>query len=291
MWVPYFSVHFCDSETQLGLLAYQLLRQFSLKRQLSPPPEMITHTEETIARYKPRDPTELEEWEKTWKPRIGQFMQKRERARVLMDQKATSVADLAATLQIVRETRAKRLIEAASLLEREKEKEKKLKENQNEKQEKGAQPKKKERNKLSIKARKRLRRQRAREELHRQEVTKKIAMLEKEISRLERVQVKIDRVPELTGKPITTGRVRVLWKDASDAQYAQSWPRTVEHAELEHMREHFFTHLVKPERVEEEIEFEEPVAAETSAEVAKPEKKRKKSSKKSGLDKLKFWKN
>ena len=301
MWVPYFSVHFSPYDAQRGLDAYRLLRQFSLKRQLSPPPEMITHTEETIERYKPRDPNELEEWEKTWKPRIGQIMQKKERARILMDQKATSVADLAAVLSIVNKTRneaiskerwearikALKKKEAASLIVR---------------RTPDVEPA--EESKLSIKARKRLRRQRAREQLHKEEVAKKIAILEKEISRREHVDVEIGLVPELTGAKIGGGQVRILWKDVQYAQYARSWPGFAVHEELEHSKEHFFTHRLKSQRpVVEETDsaFEEADAAleeadagagsAESSESAKPEAVESEEKKKLGVEKLKFWKN
>ncbi|KAJ5246660.1 hypothetical protein N7468_001643 [Penicillium chermesinum] len=98
MWAPYYSVHFSNS--RLGLRAYQLLREFSMQRQLSPPPEMITVTEELLAAKRPKNPVEAEEFDKMNLKRIGKTMEKKERARVLMDQRATSVADIAAVVSI-----------------------------------------------------------------------------------------------------------------------------------------------------------------------------------------------
>ncbi|KAJ5755146.1 hypothetical protein N7533_004689 [Penicillium manginii] len=54
MWVPYYSVHFGDA--RLGLRAYQLLREFSLQRQLAPPAEMITVSKEYLNAKRPKDP-------------------------------------------------------------------------------------------------------------------------------------------------------------------------------------------------------------------------------------------
>ena len=56
MWVPYYSVHF--GEARIGLHAYRLLREFSMQRQLAPPPEMITVTEDYLALKRPKGPVE-----------------------------------------------------------------------------------------------------------------------------------------------------------------------------------------------------------------------------------------
>ena len=98
MWVPYFSVHFHDSK--VGLRAYHLLREFSMLRQLSPPREMITISERFLDQRRPRDPEQAKEFDEKYAGKLGWLMEKKDRARALMDQKATSVADIAAVLAI-----------------------------------------------------------------------------------------------------------------------------------------------------------------------------------------------
>lgn len=259
MWIPYFSVHFAAADRQRGLFAYQLLRQFSMRRQLDPPPAMITHTEETIAKRKPRDPNELKDWEKEWKPRVGQFMQKRERARVLMDQKATAVADVAAVLGIINQKRSAKTV--------------------------------KEDKKLSIKARKRARRARVQDELRKKETALKVEKLEGEIAARAGVKVEIGVLPRLTGQKLAPSQVQILWTDIQDAQLARRWPGNSIHDELAPTKEHYITSIVKPaakaEAVEEEDVFA-PVPGEAwkAAESEAVEMKKKKTA----LEKLKFWK-
>src|SRR5271170_785728 len=104
MWTPYFSIHFppTPAGSQAGLLAYQHLRELSLQRQLSPPDELVKTTQADIDRITSKyDPVDLEEKKrrKTLKlPILGQMLPQDIRARKLMDQKATSVADVAFVL-------------------------------------------------------------------------------------------------------------------------------------------------------------------------------------------------
>ncbi|KAI5284975.1 hypothetical protein KEM52_002654 [Ascosphaera acerosa] len=99
LWAPYFSLHFAAPRT--GLAVYRLLREFALLRQFSPPPDAITYTEAYLARKRPRDPLKAEEFDRTHARRVGHVLPAPERARVLMDQKASSVADAARAVELV----------------------------------------------------------------------------------------------------------------------------------------------------------------------------------------------
>ncbi|KAK5060076.1 hypothetical protein LTR84_009960 [Exophiala bonariae] len=113
MWTPYFSVHFPDNlaGASTGLEAFKSLRELSTQRQLSPTKALLTATEEDveIARSKLGGPLEIyrleqsDNWQDKRKlelklPKAGELLPKKLRARRLMDQKATSVADVAFVL-------------------------------------------------------------------------------------------------------------------------------------------------------------------------------------------------
>lgn len=226
MWVPYYSVHFGDA--RLGLRAYQLLREFSMQRQLAPPPELITVTEEFLAAKRPRDSVSAEEFDKENKRRIGKPMEKKERARVLMDQKATSVADVAAVLAI-----QEKEIENGFLDES-------------------------KRGYLTRKARRRRREARLREATQAAERTARIEALEQHLSSGGVVDVKIDEKED--GYPDSADVVRVLWRDVQDAHYAESWPGSVQHGELEIKRSHIIgseRQILGSDKVVTEHEFNE----------------------------------
>ncbi|RMZ91919.1 hypothetical protein DV736_g855, partial [Chaetothyriales sp. CBS 134916] len=103
-WRPYFSVHFPSTPAgaRAGLVAYQRLREFSARRQLSPDLDALRHTEETVAQwFKREDPIDLHVKmldKKERPPKIGRVMGIGPRARKIMEQKATSVADAAFVL-------------------------------------------------------------------------------------------------------------------------------------------------------------------------------------------------
>ncbi|KAJ5653903.1 hypothetical protein N7490_000906 [Penicillium lividum] len=203
MWVPYYSVHFSDSK--LGLRAYQLLREFSIQRQLAPPKEMITVTEEFLAAKRPKDPNQAEIFDKMNKKRLGNTMEKKERARVLMNQKATSVADVAAVLSIQQEEIANGLLSRDG-----------------------------SRGYLTRKAR-----QRRREALHEdaeraKEGAARIGALEEQLSQRSGEVVKIGEVEGIN--PQTPETVKILWQDVHDAHYAESWVPNVQHGKLERTR-------------------------------------------------------
>jgi hypothetical protein len=109
LWTPYFSIHFPSTQGGVleGLFAFHKLRELSMQRQLSPPDYMIRATEEDIARVKYHigSPVTLQEMAvedrnelKQKIPKLGEILPKKLRARKLMDQKATSVADAAFVL-------------------------------------------------------------------------------------------------------------------------------------------------------------------------------------------------
>jgi hypothetical protein len=200
MWIPYYSVHFGDA--RLGLRAYQLLREFSMQRQFSPPVEMITVTKEFLALKRPKDPVEAEEFDKLNNKRIGKTMEKKERARVLMDQKATSVADISAVLAIQQEEIANGLLAEDG-----------------------------KRGYLTKKARQRRREARQRETEQAFKNTVRVEALEQQLSEGSGVEVKI--AEEDGAYPETIEKVKLLWRDVHDANFAESWPSHVEHGELE----------------------------------------------------------
>lgn len=113
MWTPYFSVHFPDNSAgaSTGLEAFKSLRELSTQRQLSPTKDLLTATEDDVevAKSKLGGPLELyrleqsDNWQDKRKlelklPKAGELLPKKLRAKRLMDQKATSVADVAFVL-------------------------------------------------------------------------------------------------------------------------------------------------------------------------------------------------
>jgi Transcriptional regulation of mitochondrial recombination len=106
LWSPYFSMHLPSSHT--GLLAYHQLRELSLQRQLSPPDSLSMTTIERAS--KAMRAKMSKEQEETWdEEREGQPYRdglprlkfRRERAKALMQQKATSVADVAFVIELL----------------------------------------------------------------------------------------------------------------------------------------------------------------------------------------------
>jgi len=112
VWRPHFSVHFprTPAGAQKGLRVYHELRELTLKRQLDPPREYRIATEDDVEKAKttlgPRMPEKLDSHPTRRGAEHGKFVMvvpgKRLpqflMARRLMNQKATSVADVAATL-------------------------------------------------------------------------------------------------------------------------------------------------------------------------------------------------
>ncbi|KAL2371158.1 hypothetical protein BDBG_08324 [Blastomyces gilchristii SLH14081] len=312
MWTPYFSLHFASNSQ--GLEAYRLLREFSMQRQLAPPADMITASEECeiLTRQRPRDLTEAKKWDEEWKIRMEKhhILSKRLRARVLMDQKATSVADVAAVLALQEQK-----------MKEEQEREARESELENEEEdggdvEGGEEGKGKESvqigdrdksgKKISKKRRKRMRAAiRAQQELEKETMEK--------ISDLERMLgVKIDpsRAPSKY-HIVNEGEVKMFWTDLHNLQYAESWPKNVIHAQLKGGRDHIMGTGIDlaageslalagaPASNEGEGEVAEQAGgagvgglaeAETRAQEAQGKEEAPKEEKpKSGLGKLKFW--
>ncbi|KAJ5757499.1 uncharacterized protein N7511_006193 [Penicillium nucicola] len=199
LWAPYYSVHFNNRE--VGLNVYNHLRQFALLRQLSPPREMITVTKEFLDAQRPTDLRDQMEWDKQNKGRIGQIMKQKERAKALMDQKATSVADIAFLVgkhsgQIMNGPPERVLAEHRT-------------QNQRRRQ-------KIAREKLAASAK-----ERAAEVLSLQE------------------QLGVEIVADMN-KPDGSG-VKILWQDVYSPQYAKEWPNFVQHGQLRWTRNHIIS--------------------------------------------------
>lgn len=207
MWVPYFSVHF-DNE-KVGLRAYHLLREFSMQRQLAPPKEMITITEDFLEQKRPRDPHKAKEFDERYKPKIGAIMEKKHRARVLMDQKATSVADIAAVLAI-QEDEIKNGFGSDDGTDR------------TPRRKNGRLPKREVRRLKAL----------SREDSLDQRALERVAELERNLSTPSK-EVKVVNPAGHGEYALEPMQVKILWNDLHNAQYAQSWPERVRHGELE----------------------------------------------------------
>ena len=203
MWVPYYSVHFNDSK--VGLRAYHLLREFSAQRQLSPPKELITITQEWIDRSCPRDPEGAKNFLEKFEKQIGNKMPKNHRARAVMDQKATSVADIAAVLEIQEEEIKNGFADG-------------------------------KRGYMTPTARKRRRAARIKEAEIAMTQSARVTVLERMLSNPQ-VEYKIQESSENTAA-LADHQVKILWRDIHDARMAQKWTDRVRHGELDLSRDH-----------------------------------------------------
>ncbi|KAJ5312584.1 hypothetical protein PENANT_c007G10531 [Penicillium antarcticum] len=196
LWAPYYSVHFVEPE--VGLDVYNHLRQFALLRQLSPPEEMITVTKEFLESRRPADLRDQKEWDKQNMGRVGQIMKKKERAQALMDQKATSIADIAFLLG----KHAGRILNGSP-----------------------------ERFLAAYRTQRRRHRQKvAREKLAgaAEERAAEVVSLEEQLD----VEIAADlNTPD-------DGSVKILWQDVYSPQYAKHWPGFVQHGQLRWTRNH-----------------------------------------------------
>ncbi|KAJ5120345.1 Mitochondrial homologous recombination protein 1 [Penicillium bovifimosum] len=223
MWVPYFSVHF--NEAQVGLNVYNHLRQFALLRQLSPPKEMITVTKEYLDSKRPKDLRDQKQWDKENMGRVGQIMMKKERAYALMNQKATSIADVAFVLQKHRDHIIAGFPESTKSGYK------------------------------TVKARRR-RRSAAEEEAERSQArAAEVAALGEQLD----AEITADHVAPREQS------VKILWQEPYDAQYAKYWPKHVEHGQLRWTRNHIVgqEELVAGEDVIADGTFEEVTPART----------------------------
>ncbi|PYI02824.1 hypothetical protein BO78DRAFT_432533 [Aspergillus sclerotiicarbonarius CBS 121057] len=203
MWVPYYSVHFNDSK--IGLRAYHLLREFSAQRQLAPPKDIITITQEWIDRSCPRDPEGAKNFLEKYEKQIGNKMPKKHRARAVMDQKATSVADIAAVLEIQEEEIKNGFADG-------------------------------KRGYLTPTARKRRRAARVKEEEVATAQAARVTVLESLMSNSQ-VEYKIQESTENTAT-LADHQVKILWRDIHDARMAEKWADRVRHGELDLSRDH-----------------------------------------------------
>lgn len=328
MWSPYFSLHFASSRT--GLEVYRLLREFSMLRQFSPPEDMIKVTKEWLDRKRPRDPNEAKKFDKENEWKIGSFLPQKERARVLMDQKVSSVADAAKALDIVLEEEQRRLAEAKIKEERKQkaselaklkkaaEKSGNLEEAEQLEQELQAYvDPTSQKKKLGRAARVKVALQKRREEVKGKETRKRLGELEfalaeelkvhkEQINNDERTQatippVKLSTYDETTPHHnIPEGQVRAFWVDMVDARYA-TWPDNVRHGKLRPSREHVIEYLLDKEdmaaaaaeaRAEESLSPGDQQPSSTRVEDSGPEPYESEAQKPSSvLDKLKFWKS
>jgi ATPase subunit of ABC transporter with duplicated ATPase domains len=165
---------------------------------------MITMTKEFLDSKRPRDPEKAQEFDEEYQNKVGWIMQKKDRARAVMNQKTTSVADIAAVLRIVGQMKSKESEETKAL--------------------------------AGTKAGRR--RQRAAEKKkkdYEERVAMRVANIERILSKpTQQVKVEVPKDNE-EGK---NNEVKVLWNDLQDARYAESWPEWVRHGELEQSRDH-----------------------------------------------------
>lgn len=219
MWTPFFSVHFPTSDS--GHDAYRLLKEFSLRRQLEPPKEMITMSEEFLARKRPKSSMEAEEFDDKWKRTIGFIMNQKYRARTLMDQKATSVADIAQVLEIVRH-------KILGLPKPEPQ----------ETATESAGEEKPKKTKISNRAKRRIKLEQLRQEKLAEAAKERIRGLESQLSS-RRASYKIAESTEETQHfDVPIGEARLFWIDPKDAQYAPAWPAFTVHGPLNRSNEH-----------------------------------------------------
>ncbi|EEA28603.1 hypothetical protein TMatcc_003050 [Talaromyces marneffei ATCC 18224] len=207
MWAPYYSVHFDDAK--VGLRAYHLLREFSLQRQLAPPKEMVTMTEKWLDQKRPRDLLAAKKFDEEHEKQVGKLLPKKERARILMDQKATSVADIAAVLAIQEEE-----IKNGFGAEHRKE--------------------------LGRRALQRIRMTRKAERTTAFEAAQRVEEFEGQVQSQVPLEIEdeFDKVPSNSEYAVKPEQVKILWNDIHDAHYASSWPDRVHHGLLEKTSDH-----------------------------------------------------
>lgn len=195
-------------------------------------------------------------------------MDKKRRARVLMDQKSTSVADVAATLQWQFEENER---------------------NATKEEEEGGDDKEKN---MSKKARKRLRKVRAQEQQKQKEIMERIASLTGRFATGPGQNFDIAPPENFAEYDVPEDEIKVLWADLEDARHADSWPEGVSHGELERGR----SHIIKGAKGNRNRPIEgalpagrtkqaQPPTEEAAETPSEPEPKEESSWKK----KLKFW--
>lgn len=164
---------------------------------------MMTITQEWLDRKRPKTPSEADEFDEKYKDKLGWKLEKKDRARAIMDQKATSVADIAAVLAIQEDEVKNGFGE-----------------------ERPPAPGSRRRRQRQANAQKK-------NEAFVKEAAERVARWEKSISDSTR-EYKV----ELPQSELTGDRVKLVWADIQDARFAQSWPERVRHAEMDMSRDH-----------------------------------------------------
>lgn len=117
LWRPHFAIHFPENDAgkAAGMEAYRRLREFSLRRQLDPPQEELMTTQEDVdkavrksgsplvLRLRYSDQSAIKRRRQLRLPLLGQKLPLQLRARKLMNQKASSVADASFVLNMAME--------------------------------------------------------------------------------------------------------------------------------------------------------------------------------------------
>lgn len=166
-------------------------------------------TEKWLDRKRPRDLLDAKKFDEEHEKMAGKLLPKKERARVLMDQKATSVADVAAVLAIQEEE-----IKNGFGAEHRKE--------------------------LGRRALQRIRMTRKAERTTAFEAAQRVEGFESQVQSQVPLEIEdeFDEVPSDTEYAVKPEQVKILWTDIHDAHYASSWPDRVHHGHLEKTADH-----------------------------------------------------
>ena len=243
VWRPYFSVHFPPTSVgaAAGIIAYQRLREFAVRRQLSPEEGSLMTTLVDIEKVKNKagDPIDVREKLRDGRlklPTMGHKLPQRLRAERLMNQKATSVADVSFVLGMATEwMEGKKGEDAGNDVEKERERMRGLG----------------RRGQKRLKAIREVERVGDEKIEKRQELARTVDVKQGKVeldgyaaqqlsygydatlgpsNRLVESS-ELDAVTKAVGVQGPMG-VNVLWADLRDGTYAQSWPDNVFHALL-----------------------------------------------------------
>lgn len=207
-WTPYFSIHFPTSKH--GLTAYRYLRELSAIRQLDPPKSMLKSTMATLFKYDAANMYNRDLDED--RPKVGRTLSRKLKARVLMDQKAFSVADVAFVLGLQHEVgpNEEKVLRVP-------------------KHERGG------KSKSFLKAVQA--RQDSIEHLQRTNREQLAIARNPSVGFSDLAKARIEEAKEsksmLAGSENSTDKIAVLWADLRDATYAEAWPTTVYHGLLD----------------------------------------------------------
>lgn len=162
-----------------------------------------------LDRKRPRDALEAKKFDEEHEKMVGKLLPKKERARILMDQKATSVADIAAVLAIQEEE-----IKNGFGAEHRKE--------------------------LGRRALQRIRMTRKAERTTAYEAAQRVEGFESQVQSQAELEIEdeFDEPPSNTEYAVKPQQVKILWNDIHDAHYASSWPERVHHGLLERTADH-----------------------------------------------------